>query len=279
MEIREAGPSSGTGLSGERSVFEDVQLFQIWQDDYYHPQATPFYDRAIKRMLRQLNPEPGQPVLDAGCGPGDHSVRAAREGYRVVALDLSQAVLQQARQKAAATGAASQVTFVQGDLTKLDFADASFQAIFSWGVVIHIRSIERALDELARILKPGGRLALYVTNARAWDHLALRVARKLLGRKAAEYEQLSMGRGCWHEMESGPLWVWHIDIKALTQYLKRLGLTRVARSAGQFTELQRRLNGPTRTLLLWFNRAYSRLGLPPGPCANNLLIFEKCKPT
>ncbi len=214
-------------------------------------------------------------MLDAGCGPGDHSIRAVRAGYRVTAIDISETVLEQARAKAAQAGVAERITFVRGDLTCLDFPDESFRAIFCWGVVIHIHDIETALHQLVRVLKPGGRLALYVTNSKAWDHFVLRIGRKCLGRKAVDYECVTMGRGKWHELESGPLWVWHLDIAAVTRCLEQLGATRLARQAGAFTELHRRLPRPIRSALLLFNRAYSALRLPAGPCADNLLIFQK----
>lgn len=270
---RQVQPAPGLERGGK--VFEDARLFQAWETDYYHPRARPFYDRLVKRMIEQLGCSPGDAVLDAGCGPGDHSIRAVRAGCRVVALDISETVLEQARAKAAMAGAADRITFMRGDLTRLNVPDESFQAVFSWGVVIHIRDIEAALDELVRVLKPGGRLALYVTNAKAWDHGALQIARRLLGRKAADYERSAMGRGRWHQMSSGALWVWHLDIPAVTRYLEHRGMVRLARQAGAFTELQRRLSGPIRSVMLMFNNIYAALHLPAGPCADNLLIFQK----
>jgi ubiquinone/menaquinone biosynthesis C-methylase UbiE len=256
-------------------VFEDPKLFQKWDQDYYEPAARPFYDRTVKRMLGQLRCPTSQPVLDAGCGPGEHSIRAAREGFRVVALDISETVIGEARSRAAAAGVEDRITFQQGNLTRLEFADASFSAIFCWGVLTHIREAETALQELVRILKPGGRLALYVTNAGACDHLLLKWARKLLGKPAVRYESLPMGRGIWHELGEDRLWVWHFDIEALSDFLKASGMRQVTRQAGQLTELHRRTSGKLRTGLVWLCRAYSYLPLPARPCADNLLIFEK----
>lgn len=261
--------------TGAPGVFEHIELFQAWDRDYYHPLARPFYDRAVKQMLGALNCPAGGRILDAGCGPGEHSIRAARQGHDVVGLDLSETVLAEARRRVNEAGVSDRITFKQGDLTRLDFADESFPAIFCWGVIIHIPAIEQALDELVRVLQPGGRLALYVTNMRAWDHRLMRLMRWMLRKPAVQYERLALGRGRWHASGPEPLWVWHVDVPALTGCLEARGMTRVARWPGEFTELQRRVHGRARNLLLRWNRAYGRLGLPAGPCADNLLVFEK----
>src|ERR1700675_888990 len=148
----------------ETAVFEQRATVESWDRDYYNPIAERFYDRAIPEMLKLMEVEPGATVLDAGCGPGVHSVRVARAGFRVCAIDVSQTMLEEAKARIAKAGLASSVEFRHENLTRLTFPDASFHDVFSWGVIIHIHDVEKALDELARILKPGGKLALYVTN-------------------------------------------------------------------------------------------------------------------
>src|SRR5262249_49391773 len=142
-----------------------------WDRDYYHPIAERYYDRAIPTMLRLMGAKPGAKVLDAGCGPGVHTVRAAKAGCRVCAIDISHTMLREAQTRVAnSVSNSSAVEFKQEDLTRLSFPDNSFHYVFSWGVIIHIRDVEKALDELARIVEPGGSLALYVTNKKAFDH-------------------------------------------------------------------------------------------------------------
>jgi SAM-dependent methyltransferase len=262
------------GPDGGR-VFEDPKLYQKWDQDYYEPLARPFYDRTIRRMLHHLRCPEREPVLDAGCGLGDHSIRAVREGFRVCAVDISQTAIEEARRRAAVAKLDHRITFQQGDLTRLAFEDSSFHAVFCWGVLTHIREAEAALQELVRILKPGCRLALYVTNAGSCDQVILKWGRKLLGKPAAAYESLPMGRGIWHELGGDRLWVWHFDINALTAYLEASGMRPVARLAGQLTELHWRTRGKLRSSLLRLSRAYNCLPLPAHPCADNLLIFEK----
>ena len=170
---------------------------------------------------------------------------------------------------------AGAVEFAREDLTRLSFPDASFRYVFSWGVIIHIHEIERALDELVRVVEPGGRLALYVTNDSAWDYRLEAVARLLIRKPLKGLEALPMGHGIWYEMHGERLWVWRIDATALTRYLEGRGMRRIAHILGEFTEIQRRVGGPLRRLLLHWNNLCYRIGLPPGPAAATLLIFEK----
>jgi 2-polyprenyl-3-methyl-5-hydroxy-6-metoxy-1,4-benzoquinol methylase len=261
----------------ERAVFEQRATVESWDSDYYHPIAERYYDRAIATMLRFMEVEPGATVLDAGCGPGVHSVRVARAGYRVCAIDVSQTMLTEAQSRVAAAGAASLVEFSRQDLTQLTFPDASFRYAFSWGVIIHIHDVEKALDELARIVEPGGKLALYVTNRSAWDHKLERLLRFVLRKPLLSREAVPLGTGTWYDLHEQKLWVWQFNIGELERQLQLRGLTLTHRIVGEFSEIQRRVRGPLRPLLLRLNNLWFRLRLPPGPAVTNLLVFVKNK--
>src|SRR5439155_13372310 len=157
--------------------------------------ALRYYDRAIAKMLRLLDPPSGSLVIDAGCGTGVHSIRAAKLGFKVKALDISSVVLQTARRNAQQAGV--QIEFEQADLTHLPFDDSSIQTLFSWGVIIHIPQIEQALHEIVRVLAPGGRVALQITNSRAWDYWLECMARFLLHKPLKDQQKLAMGTGGW----------------------------------------------------------------------------------
>jgi 2-polyprenyl-3-methyl-5-hydroxy-6-metoxy-1,4-benzoquinol methylase len=182
----------------ETGVFERRETLESWDSDYYHPIAERYYDRAIPAMLKALNAETGATVLDAGCGPGVHSIRAARAGMKVKAIDISETMLAEARRRVENAGFAGSVEFAREDLTHLSFPDASFRHVFSWGVIIHIPKIEDALDELARVVMPGGRLALYLTNRSALDHKLEAVARAVLRKPMTGVEDLPLRRGLLH---------------------------------------------------------------------------------
>ena len=259
----------------DTAVFEQRATVESWDVDYYNPIAERYYDQVIPEMLKLMEVEPGATVLDAGCGPGVHSARVARAGFRVVAIDVSQTMLEEAKARIAKAGLTSAVEFQQQDLTRLTFPDASFQNVFSWGVIIHIHGVEKALDELARIVKPGGTLALYVTNKSSWDEKLETFLRFILRKPLAGRESLRLGNGIWYEMHGQKLWVWQFDIPELERQLAARGLRLTHRVIGEFSEIQRRVSGPLRRILLRLNNLCYRLKLPAGPAVANLLVFQK----
>ena len=97
-------------------------------------------------------------VLDVGCGAGRFLDVASRWGATVIGIDLSFAV--EASQKN--VGSRSNVSVVQADVFRLPFRDATFDAIFSIGVLHHSRDTREAFLQLPRLLKAGGDLAVWL---------------------------------------------------------------------------------------------------------------------
>ncbi|HEY1279739.1 MAG TPA: class I SAM-dependent methyltransferase [Acidimicrobiales bacterium] len=118
----------------------------------------------------RLGLRPGDRLLDLGCGFGRHAFEAARRGARVVACDYAEAELKEVRNTFAAMAAAHEVEAadctgtVQGDATRLPFADGSFDRVIASEVLEHIPDDEAALGELARVLRPGGTMAVTVPS-------------------------------------------------------------------------------------------------------------------
>ncbi len=105
---------------------------------------------------------PGETALDACCGTGDLALELGRrvgpEGT-VVGCDFSEPMLEAARRKAAQRGA-SQVRFEWADALELPYEDGSFDAATVGFGVRNLADLGRGLDELNRVLKPGGRLVI-----------------------------------------------------------------------------------------------------------------------
>lgn len=261
--------------SDSSKVFENKKTIDSWDQDYYNEISEYFYDNCITKMLRLMRVAPGERLLDAGCGPGVHSIRVARAGHPVCAIDISQAMLGEAQKRVSAAHVDALVEFKQEDLTHLSFPSNSFKYVFSWGVIIHIRDAESALSELARIIAPGGKFSLYISNADAVDLKIERLARFLLLKPRLARETLPLGVGGWYTMHGERLWVWQFDVSKLAQCLERHGLRLVHRNSGEFSELHRRFTGPLRRTLLNFNNFAFRLGFPARWALGNLLIFEK----
>ncbi|MGQ0663077.1 MAG: glycosyltransferase [Pseudomonadota bacterium] len=107
----------------------------------------------------------GLAVLDLGCGSGVLACRLAREGARVTAADLTDRGVRLAARNALAQGL--DVRVVGADAERLGLADCAFDYVLSWGVLHHSPSTERALAEVARVLKPGARGLLMVYHRRS----------------------------------------------------------------------------------------------------------------
>ena len=109
----------------------------------------------------------GMTVLDLGCGEGRHAFEAFRRGASVVAVDWGQAEVETTKRwlgaiaeaGEAAPGAHAEV--VRGDLLHLPVPDASVDRVIASEVLEHIPDDVTAMAEIARVLKPGGRVVIF----------------------------------------------------------------------------------------------------------------------
>ena len=141
--------------------------------------AKPIYERRrlYGKILETLlaSPVAGASVLDYGCGTGDWGLLLAGVGARVTFLDLSPVAIQVVHRRAAASGV--MVRGVARDASDLScFHDEEFDLIYGSAAVHHTLKYPHALDELLRVLRPGGRLVLAETYG---NNKLLNAARKL----------------------------------------------------------------------------------------------------
>ena len=111
---------------------------------------------------------PGNRVLDMGCGGGRHAFEVYRRGGQVVAFDLDPGELEPvngmfgAMAAAGEAGAGSGAEAVSGDATHMPFVDNVFDRVIAAEVLEHVLDDQRAMAELARVLRPGGLAAITV---------------------------------------------------------------------------------------------------------------------
>ncbi|MFF2376870.1 SAM-dependent methyltransferase [Streptomyces xiamenensis] len=118
-------------------------------------------ERLTDLLIGRLGAGPGSEVLDLGCGTGGPGVRLARAtGARVTGVSISAGDVALAGARAAAEGVAGQVRFELADAMELPYGDASFDAVLAFESIVHLPDRGRALREIARVLRPGGRLVL-----------------------------------------------------------------------------------------------------------------------
>ena len=119
----------------------------------YHNSFGELTEQTVARLLDAAGVAADQSVLDLACGSGRHAVRALERGATVTGLDLTQAMVDEA--KARCPGAAFQV----GDAEDLPFEDHTFDAVVCGFGVLHFPDAPRAVREVLRVLRPGARFA------------------------------------------------------------------------------------------------------------------------
>jgi ubiquinone/menaquinone biosynthesis C-methylase UbiE len=118
----------------------------------------------VALALEMLAVERGDAVLDVGCGPGNFTrafARATGDGL-VVGLDASRTMLEQAAREANPPN----VRYVRGDAAALPFPDGAFDGVCCFAALYFIERPLRAIDEMVRVLAPGGRIALLASVVR-----------------------------------------------------------------------------------------------------------------
>ncbi|KAE8350594.1 S-adenosyl-L-methionine-dependent methyltransferase [Aspergillus coremiiformis] len=150
---------------------------------YYSPDVWwPFpVHRALiameEQVFRSLRLSPGARVLDAGCGDGQVAIYFAQKGLRVQAIDVLPQQVQQAQRnvqvathrtadwtaklKSDTVSALDALTVQQGDYHELAMGNDSLDGVYTMETLVHATDLARVLSEFYRVLRPGGRIALY----------------------------------------------------------------------------------------------------------------------
>lgn len=149
-----------------------------------------FYGRRFVAVMSALDAQQGDDVLEVGCGSGYYTRALVDLGARVTATDLSSAYVEQARRLA--PGAEFRVE----DAQRLSFADESFDRVLLTEVVEHVPDPAHAVAEAARVLRPGGVLALSTPSRRSPMNAAYALKRRIRGYDVNEH---------LHELTSGEL--------------------------------------------------------------------------
>ncbi|MEV3859127.1 class I SAM-dependent methyltransferase [Streptomyces sp. NPDC050095] len=137
--------------------------------------GTPRTLRQTRVLAEALRGTRRAAILDIGCGDGSAAATAARllPGHRLIGVDWSQDALRRAADRAP-----DAVQVVRGELTGhgLPFGDGTADAVLLSEVIEHLVDPDAALDEIRRVLRPGGHLMLSTPNLAAWYNRALLLA-------------------------------------------------------------------------------------------------------
>jgi SAM-dependent methyltransferase len=130
---------------------------QMWDAGNFAAVAEKILD-AGEVVVAAAGVEPGMEVLDVACGTGNATLPAARAGARVTGLDFAPGLLEVARERAA--DAMLEIDFVEGDAQALPFEDASFDRLVSTFGHMFAPDHRKTAEEMKRVLKPGGAIAV-----------------------------------------------------------------------------------------------------------------------
>lgn len=131
---------------------------------YYDDPAPPISrqhlisrQRFALEMVRAVMP-PSSRILDTGCGSGVMAAKFMEGGYTVWGVDFAEPMIRRARELCGSD------RFVVGDIERIPFPDNAFDAVVSLGVIEYLDSDEQALHEIRRVLRPGGRAVIAISN-------------------------------------------------------------------------------------------------------------------
>ncbi|MFD5327782.1 SAM-dependent methyltransferase [Streptomyces sp. NPDC127092] len=166
-QVAQAPPSKEVagfydGLSGLLTELFGGSLHEGYWKSPDDPATMAEASRQLTDLLAEkLQLKPGDRVLDLGCGSGAPAVRLARStGARVVGITNSAVQIEAATRNAQEAGLGDQVSFTCADATVLAYEPESFDAVLMIESIFHLPDRLGALREVARVLRPGGRVAL-----------------------------------------------------------------------------------------------------------------------
>lgn len=168
----------GRGLARwtQRDVAREFDERAVWWDRIYR--ETSFKGSIYRRRqdvalawVDALALPKGSKVLEVGCGAGQTAVELGRRGHQVWALDGSEAMLRLAQENARAAEVTDRVVLMIGDTHRLALDSASFDLVIALGVLSWLEEPRAAIDEMARVTRPGGHVLVTSLNTLDVAHL------------------------------------------------------------------------------------------------------------
>jgi arsenite methyltransferase len=151
-----AGLSAGAGETVARWLYSDEELAEV-------PRGAVAWALGVGNPVRYALLQPGEVVLDVGSGGGIDSILAARRvgpQGRVIGLDILEEMCERARAHAIEASVSGWTEFRRGEMEDIPLPDGSVDVVISNGVMNLSARKSRALAEIFRVLRPGGRVSL-----------------------------------------------------------------------------------------------------------------------
>jgi len=170
------GAKNTTAEPGTRAFYEDIEAHR-YQEEFHIP------------LVAEFNEHFGQKVLEVGCGLGTDGRQFARGGAKYIGCDLSPQSLARAHRGFDLFSLPGD--FLCADAENLPFPDASFEFVYSHGVLHHTPDTERGIREIHRVLRPGGKAIVMLYARESFSYV---VGAQTVGRVRLEWARWRMGR-------------------------------------------------------------------------------------
>jgi SAM-dependent methyltransferase len=157
----------------------------MWASGDY-PEVARRIESVAELLAERVGAGPGIEMLDVATGSGNVAIAAARAGADVTGLDLTPELLQAAGRRAAEAGL--DVSFVEGDAEELPFEDGSFDRVTSCFGVMFAPRHRRAAQELTRVVRPGGTIAVTAWTSEGLIGSTFKVISSFMPQPPAELE-------------------------------------------------------------------------------------------
>jgi SAM-dependent methyltransferase len=243
------------------NTYLDPEIHNNWRRVYHSNEAQSHFDDAVYDWL-SVTLHPRGKWLDAGCGPGFHSVRIARStGADVLAIDISSVALKLASETIQSQELDRQINLERYALEDLP-PSLKVDHVHSRGVLMHIPKWRSALRNLCRCVPSGGYLVLFENKSWSLEMLIVRAVRCVRHRRS----QMIDGDGgveFWSHGNGKPFVVRVANIDALVTAMKSHGIELVLRRTANLLDIYR-IPSIMRPAVIALNRIWFRWNLPFG---------------
>lgn len=162
-------------VNAERIMGRDVSSDDRGSERYFKDLTTQRY-RSHRHLLPWIESMiPGKTVLEVGCGVGLDTFTMAEHGMSITAVDLTDVAIETVKKRFADNDLPG--AFRPADACALPFDDNQFDYVYSFGVLHHVADTEKSIDEVYRVLRPGGEAKIMLYHLRSLNEVVHRLTR------------------------------------------------------------------------------------------------------
>jgi len=181
----------GSALARSLGI-EDASAASLRRFDKAYLELYPYLDAYLDADLT------GRQVLEVGLGYGTLSRRLAERGAELYGLDIASGPVEMVRHRLRLLGRPADERIVQGSALAMPFADESFDRVYSIGCLHHTGDLPRAVAEVHRVLRPGGRAVVMLYNRHSFRLLMQRLRRLTPEQLRGAYDRNAAGEAAPH---------------------------------------------------------------------------------